>query len=266
MAALAFLGAGLLTAGIGAIVGATTRRAAARAVNTLSVDTSASASYVQSTIQNNSASVGQTNINNNQLIVDIAGTVNADTLSFFQSIDSSTQATAELNAQILSTMNVNLQSQLSAAVTQAANAQSGFFGSRAADADNQQTYRNAVSQAVSKYTKQENYTSVMQSVWNTNTMTVKISGNVNTKDFAIKQQIVSKVVAEALITAIINETNSVLTSSGTDLEIDQNASASSGTLNPQQWVGPLIASAVVSCISLIIILVLMFALKKGKQQ
>lgn len=268
----ALLGGGLLAMGIGAIVGAFTKHNQARATNTLTIDTSSAFSYAQSTIQSSSQSIGQTNSNANRLTLVISGNVVTDVFRVQQTIDATTQANAQLDASVLSKMNVELINQLNASISQASNAQAGgggilsfLNGSRAADANNQQTFRNAINQAVSKYTQQTNYQSIVNSVYNTNDSTITVSGNITARDFSLNQNIVSTVVTKALLTAIIDEANNVLSSNNTDLQLNQNAGASTAS-DPSKWIWPLVLSTIISFISCIMLMLVIFAVRKSKQK
>lgn len=202
-----------------------------KASTSLSVDLKTTVTALQSLITKNSQQslAQQTSINQFTLVVG-QNVVNSK-LKTGQKINSTTQSSTNLTGTTKQQMISELQSSVTAAVNQAANAQAGFFSTGTAESKNRTDLKNAVEQSLTTTTLNETIQQAITNSVNINDAKIIIGGSVIGSDLDFSQDIVATAIALNVIDSVIENINTSLASSGSNLTVTQQATAASAGID-----------------------------------
>ncbi len=236
--------------------------------NEVVIDTSTAVSIATNLIQENSTVITQTADRTNTYTFETApgSKVKIGKLSSTQSIDATNQATGQINAEIISKLNTDIKSTLQAAADQAAEGRSGLFaiGDKVSTV-NITRAKNALNVAIDTTITQPNWSSVVQSVVDTNNNKVYLAGEVEIDEVVNDQRLFSRLIAKSMIDTIISNANGVLASNNTDLRITQRATSSAGLFTGGAGMATSIISSLITLSICIVILIILFKLKKNSK-
>lgn len=230
--------------------------------NEVIIDVSTALSYMSSVIQQNSQTISQTSTraNNFELVGDGATVRFKGKFTLNQTINAVNQATGRIESTVTQKMSVDLQSMLSAAVDQAASAKAGAFATADTRTTNISKTKNALSAAITDIVQDTKYQSLAQDVVDVNNgrLVLKNGTYIFDDSFTVDQKFFSNVIANTVMSSIIDKTNQILMSNNTDLKVKQKATSESKGLlsfleNP--W---FITGSIVSCCVILIVVVLLF--------
>jgi uncharacterized membrane protein len=197
--------------------------------NSVTIDTSTAVSVAQENIQNSSQSINSSAVAGQTFTFKCVGcTIQGSDIAIGQNMSTTNQVTGKLDATALASMNTALQSQLSTAVDEAAKAQAGFLATSSSQAEDTTNIKNSISAAISQKTQLNNYQSLVASVVDTQKLTVDLSQtNILNSHIKADQILISNVMAQALLTSIIDAANQTLSSTSTKAQIKQSSESTS---------------------------------------
>lgn len=244
--------------------------AKASTMNKVYIDTKSTLSVLNETIVNNSMETLQKVTNVNSFTVDIGpGGTLIGNINTQQSIDVTQEVSAKLSSEVLINLQAQIIAQLGAALDQAAKSKAGFFATTSSASKNITTIKSAVEGAVKNTLKVSNYNTIVQNTVNVNTQKILILGYME-GDINNEQNIVARVVANNVITSIINNTNQILADNKVDVQLRQAAEANSAGIDDiiQGWTNGVTISSIALSVVLCIIVssLLLVALSPSGQK
>ena len=201
--------------------------------SSVTIDTSVALSSLTETIQNNMASTLAQQFNNQTFTLDFSGTIIKNSgITVNQDIDSNTNASGQLTSTGLQSANTTLQSDLSAAVDQSAKASAGFLSTANSNSSTSTAIKNSLSAAVTTMFTTNDYSNVVSTVVNTQKMKISFAGAIiDSSKLQFSQKIVSTIIAQNVLNAIVKNANETLAAGTTGVQIKQASQSSSGGLD-----------------------------------
>ncbi len=195
--------------------------------NKVSIETSTTLDMMTEKIMSNKQSTLQSTVNAQTVTIDIGptGEIGGD-LEVGQSIDTKNQASGELDAASLSSMEADMQNKLSASLEQAAKAKTDLGSTGNTSANNVSSIKNALSMSIKDTMKIENYNSIVQNTINKQDATIRINGKVR-KGVKIDQKIVAEIIATNVLKSVMDSTNKILAEQGSSVRVEQSGDSES---------------------------------------
>lgn len=236
----------------------------------VTINTSQTLSDTATFLQSNSVKISSTNNNYQYLTASFIGAkISGSTIQQLQSISVTNQITGTLSPQSINQLNSQMLSDLQAATTQAATNKPGFLGLGAQNTNFASTVNNAIKVAIDRKITQNNYQTIVNSVFNVQTGELNFDGTtIDNTTVTQSQTIVSNLISTALVNSIINETNNVLAQQNSNVVVSQTSTnAPTGPLQDlasfASSKGGMTSSIVCCAVCCLLIILLGFVWKNG---
>lgn len=201
-------------------------------MNKITIDTSTTLKSIQNKMIKNSSATSQSAINMQTLKVRFAPTarVTGGDFTMNQNIRVNQSIFTQITTQLVQDMKTDMQSQLAAAIDQAATSKTDFASTGNANANNISSIKNAINISLENNMTVANVNKAVQQIVNIQNGEITFDGYIDLRNITLNQEMVIQQCAQTIINTIIDDANSILTAGQTDVQIAQKSSASASGL------------------------------------
>lgn len=242
----------------------------ASSFNKMTLDTSTSINVMSQTLSSNRSSTSQSASGLQVFTISLKGaTIRGSKFGVSQTIQMDQSIFTNITAQLASNLQSNLKQTLDAAVDQASKSKTDFgaFGSSSAS-NTVSAIKSALNASVQDIVKQENITQQIQSIVNTQLMTIDASQvTIIDSNIQLSQEMIIKQICKNIIDSVISKANTTLATGENKVQLQQKSEAATsgigdmwanlmGFFNNATGVGGNLGIGLSSCVSCIICIVL----------
>jgi hypothetical protein len=235
--------------------------AGSKSKNTVSIDLSTSISNISKKLTENTNKTTTVAANSQDFTLVVGGDIIGTRLKLGQKISVSTKISGGLTSDNKTQLSNDIKSTLSAAMTQAADAQAGVLATGSAKSENDTKINNALNVALTDVQITKNINEAFTSTFNKQNSTIVIGGSIRDSDLDFTQDISTQILVKNILDSSIKDINSALVASGSDITVDQSAKTKTAgwddlmnsIFGGLMW--PIIISVIASVISVVVLLI-----------